>query len=181
MKTNSKARSKSSSRKSHNVRRWLYLAAGLGVIALIVIEIATAGSGRVGRSAYPLPTKVLQGPQVTLADLEGKPALINFWASWCPPCREEAPEVARLSRSLHGRATVVGIDYTDREDSARSFLRRYGWKFPVLSDPNGVYGARYGFSSLPSTIVLDPEGKIAATLRGPQSVASLRRALNAAG
>lgn len=163
------------------MRRWLYLAAGLGVVALIVIEIATAGgNGRVGRSAYPLPTKVLQGPPVTLADLKGKPALINFWASWCPPCREEAPEVARLSRSLHGRATVVGIDYTDREESARSFLRRYGWKFPVLADPNGVYGARYGFSSLPSTIVLDPEGKITATLRGPQSVASLRRALNAA-
>lgn len=164
------------------MRRWLYLVAGLGVVALIVIEIATAGgNGGVGRPAYTLPKKVLQGPRATLADLKGKPALINFWASWCPPCREEAPEVARLSRSLHGRAAVVGIDYTDREDNARSFLRQYGWKFPVLADPNGVYGARYGFSSLPTTIVLDPAGKIAATLRGPQSVASFRRALNEAG
>jgi len=163
------------------VRRWLYLAAGLGVVALIVIEIATAGgNGGTGRPAYPLPTKVLQGPQVTLADLKGKPALINFWASWCDPCREEAPEVARLSRSLHGQGAVVGIDYTDREDSARSFLRQYGWTFPVLSDPDGVYGARYGFSALPTTIVLDSEGKVAATLRGPQSVADFRRELRRA-
>jgi cytochrome c biogenesis protein CcmG/thiol:disulfide interchange protein DsbE len=164
------------------VRRWLYLAVGLGVIALIVIEIATAGgNGGVGRQAYPLPTKVLQGPKVTLADLRGKPAVINFWASWCDPCREEAPEVARLSRSLHGRGAVVGIDYTDQEDSARSFLQKYGWRFPVLSDPNGVYGARYGFSALPTTIVLDSKGGIAATLRGPQSVADFRRELRRAG
>jgi cytochrome c biogenesis protein CcmG/thiol:disulfide interchange protein DsbE len=164
------------------VRRWLYLAAGLGVVALIAIEIATAGgNGETGQSADPLPTKVLQGPQVTLADLRGKPALINFWASWCDPCREEAPEVARLSRSLHGQAAVVGIDYTDREDSARSFLRQYGWSFPVLSDPDGIYGARYGFSALPTTLVLNPEGRIAAILRGPQSVADFRRELRQAG
>jgi cytochrome c biogenesis protein CcmG/thiol:disulfide interchange protein DsbE len=164
------------------VRRWLYLAAGLGVVALIVIEIATAGgNGGTGRVAYPLPTKVLQGPQVTLADLKGKPALINFWASWCEPCREEAPEVAHLSRSLHGQAAVVGIDYTDQEDGAHSFLRKYGWKFPVLSDPDGIYGARYGFSGLPTTIVLDSEGKVAATLRGPQSAADFRRELRRAG
>jgi cytochrome c biogenesis protein CcmG/thiol:disulfide interchange protein DsbE len=164
------------------VRRWLYLAAGLGVVALIVIEIATAGGGgSTGQPAYPLPTKVLQGPKVTLADLRGRPALINFWASWCDPCREEAPEVARLSRSLHGQAAVVGIDYTDREDSARSFLRKYGWTFPVLSDPDGIYGARYGFSALPTTLVLDSEGQVAAILRGPQSVADFRRELRRAG
>lgn len=164
------------------MRRRLYLAAGLGVVALIAIEIATAGgNGGTGQPAYPLPTKVLQGPRVTLAVLKGKPALINFWASWCEPCREEAPELARLSRSLHGRAAVVGIDYTDQEDRARSFLRQNGWTFPVLADPDGVYGAHYGFSGLPTTIVLDPEGRIAATLRGPQSVSSFRRALSAAG
>lgn len=161
------------------MRRRLYLVAGLGVVALIAIEIATAGGrGGAGLPAHPLPTKVLQGPQVTLADLKGKPALINFWASWCEPCREEAPEVERASRTLHGqRPVVVGIDYTDEEGSARSFLRKYGWTFPVLSDPNGIYGARYDLSGLPTTVVLDSAGRVAATLRGPQSASSLRRAL----
>jgi cytochrome c biogenesis protein CcmG, thiol:disulfide interchange protein DsbE len=160
------------------VRRRLYLALGLGAVALIAIEIATAGGhSGIGRQAYPLPGKVLQGPKVTLADLRGKPALVNFWASWCEPCREEAPEVERLSRSLHGRAAVVAVDYTDQEASARSFLRKYGWTFPVLSDPDGIYGAHYGFSGLPATVVLDPEGRIATVLRGPQSLVTFRQAL----
>jgi cytochrome c biogenesis protein CcmG, thiol:disulfide interchange protein DsbE len=166
---------------SERARRRLYLAAALGVVALIVVEIATAGgNGETGRPAYPLPTKVLQGPRVTLADLKGKPALIDFWASWCEPCRREAPELARLARTLRRRATVVGIDYTDSEAGARSFLDKYGWTFPVLADPDGVYGGRYDFSGLPTTIVLDRKGRIAATLRGPQSLSSLRSALGAA-
>ena len=164
------------------MRRRLYLALGLGLVALIAIEVVTAGgNGTTGQPAYPLPAKVLQGPRATLASLRGKPALINFWASWCEPCREEAPELARLDRTLHGRAALVGVDYTDQEASARSFLRQFGWKFPVLGDPDGVYGARYGFTGLPATIVLDPEGRIAETLHGPQSVAGFRRALRAAG
>jgi cytochrome c biogenesis protein CcmG, thiol:disulfide interchange protein DsbE len=163
------------------VRRIVYLVAAVGVVGLIALEVATAGNGGdTGRKAPALPTKVLQGPQVSLADLRGHPALIDFWASWCEPCRGEAPELARLDRSLGGSARVVGIDYTDRDDSARSFIARYGWTFPVLSDPDGIYGAHFGFSGLPTAIVLDPEGKVSATLRGPQSVSDFRAALRQA-
>ncbi|MFN8164071.1 MAG: TlpA disulfide reductase family protein [Solirubrobacterales bacterium] len=148
------------------------------VVGLIVFELASSGTNDgSGKPAPPLPTSVLQPPRTTLASLRGKPALINFWASWCDPCREEAPEIERLARSLHGTATVVGVDYTDEEASARAFLRRYGVTYPVLSDPNGTFGARYGFSGLPTTVVLDSRGRIVQTLRGPQTVADLRQAL----
>jgi cytochrome c biogenesis protein CcmG/thiol:disulfide interchange protein DsbE len=163
------------------VRRLLYLTAALGALALIAFEVATAGSGSGAKQAPALPRRVLQGPPVTLATLRGKPALIDFWASWCEPCREEAPELAHLQRSLAGSAAIVGIDYTDREESARSFLRKYGWRFPVLSDPDGIYGARFGFSGLPTAVVLDRDGGISATLRGPQSLADFHRALREAG
>lgn len=162
------------------MRRLLYLAAAVGAIGLIALEVATAGSGTGAKQAPALPKQVLQGPPVTLAKLQGKPALIDFWASWCEPCREEAPEIARLQHSLAG-AAIVGIDYTDQEESARSFIRRYGWKFPVLSDPDGIYGAHFGFSGLPTAIVLDPDGGVSATLRGPQSLADFRQALREAG
>jgi cytochrome c biogenesis protein CcmG, thiol:disulfide interchange protein DsbE len=163
-------------------RRALPLLALATVAALIAFEVATAGDGDdAGKPAPPLPSAVLQPPKTTLASLRGRPALVNFWASWCEPCREEAPELERLHRSLHGSAGMVGVDYTDRAEAGRAFVGRYGWTFPILSDPDGVYGARFGFSGLPTTVVLDAEGRIAATLRGPQTPADLRRALAAAG
>lgn len=163
------------------MRRIVYLVLAVAIVGLIAFEVATAGNGgATGRKAPPLPAKVLQGPKVSLADLRGHPALIDFWASWCEPCREEAPELARLGRGLGGSARVVGVDYTDREGSARSFIAHYGWTFPVLSDPDGIYGARFGFSGLPTAIVLDPEGRVDAILRGPQTVAGFRAALRQA-
>jgi cytochrome c biogenesis protein CcmG/thiol:disulfide interchange protein DsbE len=152
----------------------------VAVVALIAFEVLSAGSGGRAKPAPPLPSAVLQAPKATLAGLRGKPALINFWASWCDPCRKEAPELERFDRSLHGAGRLVGVDYTDQSDSARGFIRQYGWTFPVLSDPNGTYGARYEFSGLPTTIVLDSRGRIVQTLRGPQTVADLRGALKSA-
>ena len=156
------------------------LVAVAAVAAVIVFEVASSGPEANAKPAPPLPPTVLQGPRATLAGLRGKPALINFWASWCEPCREEAPELERFDRSPH-RGQLVGVDYTDRAGPARDFVRQYQWRFPVLEDPDGVYGARYQLNGLPTTVVLDARGRIVETLRGPQSVADLRRALIAAG
>jgi cytochrome c biogenesis protein CcmG/thiol:disulfide interchange protein DsbE len=165
-----------------SVRRLAWLLGAAVVVGLIVFEVATAGNGGdVGRPAPALPRKVLQGPAISLADLRGRPALIDFFASWCEPCREEAGELAQLGHSVGSAARIVAVDYTDREASGRAFVARYGWTFPVLSDPDGVYGARYGFSGLPTAVVLDSRGRIAATLRGPQTLTGFRRALEQAG
>jgi cytochrome c biogenesis protein CcmG/thiol:disulfide interchange protein DsbE len=150
------------------------------VVGLIAFEVLSASSTGKAKPAPPLPAVVLQGPKTTLAGLRGKPALINFWASWCDPCREEAPELERFGRSLHGTARLVGVDYTDRTAAGRDFIAHYGWTFPVLSDPDGIYGARYEFSGLPTTVVLDSRGRIVETLRGPQTQAALQRAVEAA-
>jgi cytochrome c biogenesis protein CcmG, thiol:disulfide interchange protein DsbE len=152
--------------------------AALAVAGLIAFEALTAGSPSTTRPAPPLPTSVLQPPQATLASLRGEPALVDFWASWCDPCRKEAPELERLDRTLRGSARLVGVDYTDADGSARAYLRRYRWTFPVLSDPDGVYGTRYGVEGLPTAFVLDSGGRIVRVLRGPQTVASLRAAID---
>lgn len=150
----------------------------LAVVAVFAIEILSAHSnGDQGEPAPPLPSAVLQAPKVTVADLRGGPALINFWASWCDPCREEASELERLYRTLPRRAHLVGVDYTDQEGPARAFIKSYGWTFPVLSDPDGIFGARYRFTGLPTTVAINAEGRIVQTLRGPQTVSDLRRAL----
>jgi thiol-disulfide isomerase/thioredoxin len=116
-------------------------------------------------------------PTVGLADLRGHPAAINFWASWCDPCRKEAPALARLSRSLPAHAQLVGVDWSDGLGGARSFVERYGWRFPVLRDGNGRVGDAYGIVGLPTTFILDSRGRIVDVLRGPQHPATVRRAL----
>jgi cytochrome c biogenesis protein CcmG/thiol:disulfide interchange protein DsbE len=124
---------------------------------------------------------VLVPPRQTLASLHGKPAVINFWASWCEPCRRESPELQRLYRSLHGRVGVVGVDYSDAAGNARSFVREFHLTSPMLSDPDGKVGDRYGVTGLPMTAILDPQGRIVQLLRGPQTETSVRAALRPSG
>ncbi|MBS1677790.1 MAG: TlpA family protein disulfide reductase [Actinobacteria bacterium] len=157
--------------------RWV-AAVGLVVAAVVVAEVVGGGgSTDTARPAPPLPTKALRPPAVNLTALRGKPALIDFFASWCAPCAEEAPTLRRLSASLAGRATVVAVDWDDSGGAARAFVRKQGWSFPVLADTSGAAGERYGLIGLPTSFVLDPRGRIVATFRGPQSEATLRRAL----
>jgi cytochrome c biogenesis protein CcmG/thiol:disulfide interchange protein DsbE len=164
-------------------RRYLLVAA-LVIGALAALEVLTNGSGsgdRAGRAAPALPAEVLTPPRATLASLRGRPALVNFWASWCGPCIKEAPELRRVAGRLGGRAALVGVDWNDARSGARAFIRRNGWTFPNVRDGDGTVGNRYGLSGLPNTFVLDRAGRIVRVLRGPQTVASLERALRDAG
>jgi cytochrome c biogenesis protein CcmG/thiol:disulfide interchange protein DsbE len=160
-------------------------AIGLAVLACVVVgvvaaELLTAGGGSSPRPAPQLPREVLRGPRMDLASLRGKPALVNFWASWCKPCQEEAPELKRFDESLGKRANLVGVDWNDAPDNARKFIADSGWRYPVLRDPSQQVGYAYGLSGLPTTFVLNAEGQIVETLQGPQTAAKLRQALASA-
>ena len=147
------------------------------MIAVVLLS-GTSNRFGTGRRAPPLPTRVLVPPQVTLASLRGKPAAINFWASWCAPCRKEAPDLARVAHALHGRATLVGVDWTDGTHGGGAFLRQYHLTYPNLIDASGTTGQDYGLNGLPTTFILDAQGKITDVLRGPQTADALRRALH---
>ncbi|HEY5193757.1 MAG TPA: TlpA disulfide reductase family protein [Solirubrobacteraceae bacterium] len=157
------------------------LLTGAGVVTALVafVVFGLAGSsGRDGRPAPSLPLEHLSGPSVTLAALRGHPVLVAFWASWCEPCEHEAPVLERFSRGLHGRATVVGVNWEDLSlTNARSFIRRYGWTFPNVRDPDGTVGRDYGLTGPPTTFVIDSAGRVRAALRGPQTQQTLTTAL----
>ena len=155
------------------------------LVALIVggvvaAEVLTAGSDSSARPAPELPSQVLSGKRVDLASLRGKPAVVNFWASWCGPCKDEAPELERFSESLGDRATLVGVDWNDAEDNAREFIEKSGWSYPILRDPSQKVGTEYGLTGLPTTFVLNSDGDIVETLQGPQTFETLEQALAAA-
>jgi cytochrome c biogenesis protein CcmG/thiol:disulfide interchange protein DsbE len=158
--------------------RGLAVLAAIG--ALIGAVLLSGSGGGEGNPAPELPSKVLVPPRQTLASLRGKPAAVNFWASWCEPCRKESPDLQRLYRSLHGRAGLVGVDYSDAADNAREFIRQFGLTYPMLSDPDGKAGDSYGVTGLPATAIIDSRGRIVQLLRGPQTEQSVRKALQQA-
>ena len=165
------------------MRRRLVVIALAAIAGLVVLELATSGGGegreQARRAAPALPAEVLHGPRVTLASLRGRPAIVNFWASWCGPCRREAGELRRLAAALHGRAALVGVNWNDRANNARGFIRQNGWTFPNLRDGDGGVGSAYRLSGLPNTFVLDRDGRIARVLLGPQTAARFQAALRA--
>jgi len=162
------------------------LAAGVFAAGLLLAEpgaeVGADGSLPVAerRPAPELEGKWLVPPPVRLAALRGQPVVVNFWASWCVPCREEAPELARFDRELSGRAQLVGVDFQDSKHDALAFVREFGWRFPNVRDPRGELAARYGVAGLPTTYVLDWKGRIARTMTGAQTYEKLRRAVGEA-
>jgi thiol-disulfide isomerase/thioredoxin len=158
--------------------------APLAVVALLVgafvaVEALSGTSDQASGEAAPaLPERVLVGPRVDLAQLRGKPAIVHFWASWCGPCTKEAPEIARLPAALRGRATVVGVDWSDSHAGAERFVGKHGWTFPILEDDAGRSGTAWHIQGLPTTFVLDARGRIVKKLTGPQTVKGLRAVLS---
>lgn len=155
---------------------------GLGIVALVVVlEVVTSGHGKPqARTAPGLPGEVLVGPRVGVDSLRGKPVAVTFWASWCQPCEGEAPALERFATSPAGRGRLIGVDWADARAGAQGFVQRFGWTFPNLRDAGGTVGNSYGLAGLPTTFVLDPNGRIVASLTGPQTEASLEAALSAA-
>lgn len=149
----------------------------LVVVAVAVLAVAAAlilpGAKTTGRPAPALPAKALSGRPATLASLRGGPAVVNFFASWCQPCVREAPQVERAYRQLADRAKMVAVDWNDGRGSGLAFLRRFHWTLPVLEDPNGLVGDSYGIGGLPTTFILDANGRIARRLTGPVTAATI--------
>lgn len=147
------------------------------VAAVAAVEVLSAGqASRVGKRAPELPSELIVPPQVTVNSLRGKPAAINFWASWCTPCRREAPELEGLHRSASNPGNIVGVNWSDRLSAARAFIRDHRLTFPNLRDSVGAVGRAYGIVGLPVTVILDSRGRIATVLNGPQTAATIRAA-----
>ncbi|MBX5436794.1 MAG: TlpA family protein disulfide reductase [Alicyclobacillaceae bacterium] len=107
---------------------------------------------------------------------EGKPLVLNAWASWCGPCKAETPALAGLARQYEGRVTVVGINMTatDSRADALAFMRSYHLPYLVLLDPKAAFYNSYQVSGLPTTFVVGRDGRLLHVYRGPLTVTEMR-------
>jgi cytochrome c biogenesis protein CcmG/thiol:disulfide interchange protein DsbE len=161
-----------------SVRSSIAVLAVLAVVGLLVFGLLSKGSPRLS-VGDPAPTEPLPrlggGGAESLVDYRGRWVLVNFWASWCEPCREEAPALERFQREHGGPDfTVLGVDTQDLTSDGLGFAREYGLSYPQLRDGDGTAADDYGTTGVPENFLVDPKGKVRLIVLGPISEERLR-------
>ena len=163
------------------MRSWIKLAllAALAAVAafLLAPDPDPHGAG-VGAAAPPVALPDLAGRQVSLADLRGKVVALNFWATWCPPCKEEMPALVESWHALpRGCAEFVGVTEESTREDAAAFAAASAVPYPILLDGDGSVARAYGVDGLPRTYVIDASGVIRRVFIGRVSRKALDEAI----
>jgi thiol-disulfide isomerase/thioredoxin len=135
-----------------------------------------AASQRVAAPALDEPT--LGGGRVDLAQMRGRPVVINFFASWCAPCKAEGSAFADAAQAYKGRVQFVGVAIDDSRSGALSYTHRYGWHWPIVFDPHDHLVEPFGLIGKPTTFVIDSSGRVAWKLERELSRTELTTALD---
>jgi cytochrome c biogenesis protein CcmG, thiol:disulfide interchange protein DsbE len=150
----------------------------LGSLAALALSIAVFAPSRADPPPMPgqrapdftLPLIANGSGQIALSALRGHGVYLNFFASWCDPCKEEAPWLGRLAHDYSRRNVVMlGIDELDQTPPALKFVQKYHLTYGIVSDPEGRTGASYGLGALPLHVFIAPSGKIEAAQVGPMT------------
>jgi cytochrome c biogenesis protein CcmG, thiol:disulfide interchange protein DsbE len=154
-----------------------------GVFAVVIVAISLISSQSPGSSpqsdpvapAFTLTALGDPGQHVALSQYKGKPLIVNFWASWCPPCQQETPMLARWYKAQHGHVNLVGLDENDSPASAIKFARAKGITYPIGVDPGPalVTASAYGVVALPQTFFLNAQHRIVDRIYGAVTLADL--------
>jgi cytochrome c biogenesis protein CcmG/thiol:disulfide interchange protein DsbE len=145
----------------------LVMRGSTGPNGLGVISTGQAGSVKL-RPAPDFSLTSFDGQRVRLSDFRGRVVILNFWASWCPPCRIEAPVLQRAADRLHDReVTVLGIDVWDDISAAAQFLNEVGVTYLNAEDTTREIPVEYGVTGLPETFIINPRGVLVARWIGP--------------
>jgi cytochrome c biogenesis protein CcmG, thiol:disulfide interchange protein DsbE len=167
----------------------LAVALVLGLLALLLWKVTHQnGGGAAAAVAHgkkkPAPDFTLsrldRSGKLTLSSLRGKVVVLNFWASWCNPCKLEAHALEAASHRWRGRVVVLGVDVNDFTGDARGFMRKHGITYPIVHDNGNVTSPKYGFSLLPETFFIDRRGRVVGHVPGQVRSEDLRRGIEEA-
>lgn len=164
------------------------VAALLGLLAWKLVQGESEVTTELSRGGAPeapaFTLERLDGKgELALSSLRGKPVVLNFWAAWCGPCKDEAPLLQEASERWRDEGVAfVGIDVKDFREDARAFVARYGITYPNVYDGKGSTVGRYGVTGFPETYFIDAEGRVRYRIAGPvedaeEVDAGIRRAL----
>jgi len=139
------------------------------LVAVLAVAVLKAGSlPQVGDAAPDFEAPLLEGEgTLALADLEGKPVVLNFWASWCVPCKDEAPMLSRAAEIYGDRVEFVGVDVRDARSDALAFVEAEGLDYVHVRDEDETIYRDFGLSGQPETFFIDAEGVIVEHVNGP--------------
>ena len=156
-----------------SVRSSIVVLAVLAVVGLLVYGLVIKeGSGLAIGDPAPdgaLPRLEGEGTE-SLADYRGRWVLVNIWASWCDPCREESPALQEFQREHGGEDfTVLGIDSADLSDDGRAFVEEFGLTYPQLHDGDGDFADEFGATGVPESYLVDPRGRVRVIAKGTVS------------
>jgi cytochrome c biogenesis protein CcmG, thiol:disulfide interchange protein DsbE len=148
------------------------------VFAAVIVAVSLVGSRSAGKAAPVAPGFTVAalgapGQQVALSQYKGKPLIVNFWASWCEPCQQETPLIARWYAQQHGQVNVIGLDVNDTAANALKFARAKGVSYPLGMDPQAVTASAYGVIALPQTFFLNAQHRIVDRIYGAVTQADL--------
>jgi cytochrome c biogenesis protein CcmG, thiol:disulfide interchange protein DsbE len=153
-----------------------------GSVAAPALSQPVLQRGDLGEPLGSRVGRVLGGPRVSLAQLRGTPVVLNFWASWCDPCRAEAPVLQRAwSRERARGVLFLGLNMQDITDDAHAFARAANVSYPSLRDPSNGVAHRWGVTGLPETFFLSAQGRVVGHVVGAVSPAQLAAGIAAAG
>lgn len=155
-----------------SVRIWqsIFTLVLVGFIALLAARLVQTNQSEHRASGQaPLFTfTTFEGETISLEALRGKGVVLNFWASWCAPCRDEAPLLeATWRREKENGIVFIGLDYLDQEPAARAYLAEFDITYPNGPDLQSAVARRYGIKGVPETFFIDPEGVIQEVVVGP--------------
>ena len=161
-----------------SVRTFVVFMGVLAIIGLLAYGVISKGHGTLAEGET-MPTTAL--PKLdgsgtgSLADYDGKWVLVNVWASWCVPCRNEAPALESFYRDHRGGDfEILGIDTQETDDGGRGFVSDFGLTYPQLHDGEGTYADDLKTTGVPENFLVDPDGTLALAQRGPVDARFLR-------
>jgi peroxiredoxin len=138
-----------------------FAAALLAALAVATLPASALGVPHAGDPAPDFSLPKIRGGSESLTALRGKPVYLNFFASWCAPCNDEAPSVAQLYKKYHPKGLVtIGVDELENKDKAAGFAHKFGLPYDIVVDSDGKMGQNYGALGLPVHVFIDRHGKV---------------------